>query len=103
MIIRKPYAFLIKYFKIIHIILFVLMSYLTYKTRLVYFFFRDYAGTGTYTYINNIASFYVNIFMVFVALVLVVLLILIYLLMKQKEKKVLIYLLGTIFYFLSFI
>ena len=40
MIIRKPYAFLIKYFKVIHITLFVFMTYLLFKTRNIYIFFK---------------------------------------------------------------
>ena len=103
MVIRKPYAFLIKYFKLIHIILFIFMSYLVYKTNAIYVFFKDYAKTGTYTYINNMAFSYVNIFMIIIAIILVALLLLIYFLMKKKEKKVLFYLLATIYYFISFI
>ena len=102
MIIRKPYAFLIKYFKVIHIILFLFMSYLTYKTHGVYEFFSNYAKTGTYTYLNNMTFSYVNIFMIIIAIILVTLLLLIFFLMKQKEKKVLYYILATIYYFLSF-
>ena len=56
-----------------------------------------------YTYINNMAFSYVNIFMIIIAIILVALLLLIYFLMKKKEKKVLFYLLATIYYFISFI
>ena len=103
MIIRKPYAFLIKYFKVIHIILFIFMTYLVYKTRNVYIFFRDFAKTGTYTYIENMALSYINIYMIIMSIILVGLLLLIYFLMKQKEKKVFYYLISTIFYIISFI
>jgi len=102
MIIRKPYAFLIKYFQIIHIILFVFMVYLTYKTYVLHNFFFDYAKTGTYTYFSNMAFSYVNILMIIMAIILIALLLLIYLLMKQKEKKVTFYLLAVIFYTISF-
>ena len=102
MIIRKPYAFLIKYFKEIHIGLFVLMTYLAFKTSGVYMFFRDYVKNGTYTYFSNMTFRYVNIFMVFITIVLVGVLLLIYFLMKKKEKKVLYYLLATIYYGVSF-
>ena len=103
MIIRKPYAFLIKYFKIIHIIFFVVMAYLAYKLSAVYNFFSLYAKTGTYTYTGNMTFMYINIFMVILAIALFTTLFLIFLLMKQKEKKVLYYILATIFYFISFI
>ena len=98
MIIRKPYAFLIKYFKLIHILLFILMSYLTYKSNGLYIFFRDYAKSGTYTYYENMTFKYVNLFMIFFAIILIGLLLLILLLMKKKEKKVLYYILATVFY-----
>ena len=83
MIIRKPYAFLIKYFQVIHIIVFIFMTY--------------------YTYIPNMVLNYINISMIILSISLVGLLLLIFFLMKQKEKKVLYYLLGTIYYFLSFV
>ena len=102
MIIRKPYAFLIKYFQLIHIILFVSMTYLVYKSRGLYLFFKSFSSTGTYTYVENIAFKYINVWMIVICIMLVGLLLAIYFLMKQKEKKVLYYLLAIIFYFLSF-
>ena len=102
MIIRKPYAFLIKYFKLIHIILFFGNLYLLIKTRNIYLFFQSYAKLGTYNYFPNMALSYVNFYMIIIAILLVAFLVSIYFLMKQKEKKVLLYLFATIFYFLSF-
>lgn len=103
MIIRKPYAFLIKYFREIHIGLFILMTYLAFKTSGVYMFFRDYIKNGTYTYFSNMTFRYVNILMVIISILLVGVLLLIYFLMKRKEKKVLYYLLATIYYGVSFV
>ena len=103
MIIRKPYAFLIKYFKIIHIILFIFMVYLAFSTRNIYMFFSNYLQTGTYTYIDNMALSYVNPLMIIICIFLITAFLLVYFLMKQKEKKVLYYLLGIIFYFITFI
>ena len=103
MIIRKPYAFLIKYFKIIHITIFIFMLYLLFTTRNVYIFFRDYLQTGTYTYIENMAITYINSFMIIVSILLIAAFLLIYFLMKQKGKKVFYYLMGIIFYFISFV
>ena len=103
MIIRKPYAFLIKYFKIIHILLFLGMLYLIIRTRSVYVFFKNFLATGTYTYTENMAFSYINIYMILITILLVGILLLIYFLMKSKEKKVLYYLMATIFYFISFV
>lgn len=103
MIIRKPYAVLIKFFKVIHITMFVLMIYLLIKSRNINVFFADYLQTGTYNYIENMALSYVNPLMIIISILLIGAFLLIFLLMKQKEKKVLYYLMGIIFYFISFI
>ena len=42
MILRKPYAFFIKFFKFFHLIIFVLSSILLYRTSLVYNFMREF-------------------------------------------------------------
>ncbi len=42
MVIRKPYAFLIKYFKIIHIAIFITLIFLLFKLRNIYMFFKNY-------------------------------------------------------------
>lgn len=45
MILRKPYAFLIKYFKLIHVLLVLPMCYLLYRTNVIFNFFQEYIGT----------------------------------------------------------
>ena len=45
MILRKPYAFFIKHFKLIHIILAVLACYSIYRTKLLLDFFNEYSAT----------------------------------------------------------
>ena len=42
MVFRRPYAFLIKYFRLIHIILFILFAYITFKANSILTFFKDY-------------------------------------------------------------
>lgn len=42
MILRKPYAFLIKHFKLIHFVLVILSCYSIYRTNLILGFFNDY-------------------------------------------------------------
>ena len=61
MILRKPYAFLIKYFKLIHICLFILFGYLLFKLRDIYIFFKEYVKNDVYTYIENMASEYIGL------------------------------------------
>ena len=43
MILRKPYAFFIKHFKLIHIVLAILLGYSVYKTKLLLDFFNEYS------------------------------------------------------------
>lgn len=45
MILRKPYAFFIKHFKLIHIILAALVCYSIYRTKLLLDFFNEYSST----------------------------------------------------------
>ena len=42
MILKKPYAFLIRYFKLIHTVLLILMIYLLYRTNVILNFFQEY-------------------------------------------------------------
>ena len=50
MIIRKPYAFLIKYFKIIHIIMFVIFGYFVFALKDI----LDYFTSAVLS--NNLSS-----------------------------------------------
>lgn len=103
MIVRKPYAFLIKYFKVIHIGLFVLMTYMLFRIRTIYMFFRDYLKSGTYTYVTDMVSKYVNLPMLFFTIILIGTLLLIFFLMRQKKKPVFFYLTANIFYIITFV
>lgn len=103
MIIRKPYAFLIKYFKIIHIIIWIFITFMLFSTRNIYMFFKNYLLNGTYVYVPNMALEYVSIPMIITTIFLVGMFLLILLLMREKKKPILYYLTATIFYFLTFI
>ena len=48
MILRKPYAFLIKNFKKINIILLALVIFILWKNLSLYSFVKDYIQTGIY-------------------------------------------------------
>ena len=103
MIIRKPYAFLIKYFKLIHIILFFLLIFCLFKTRAIYFFFRNYLATGTYLYTSNMASSYVGVLYFIVVIILIGMFLLIFLLMRQKKKPIFYYVSALGYSALTFI
>ena len=46
MVLRRPYAFLIKYFKLIHLVLFGFLVYITISASRVLGFFRDYINSN---------------------------------------------------------
>ena len=91
MILRKPYAILIKYFKIIHIIMFVFFGYFVFVLRKMYFFFSDYVKTSNFTYFEDMTSRYVPLIVFFMVIVLLGLAIAIFLLMRKKDKPVFFY------------
>ena len=91
MILRKPYAFLIKYFKIIHIIMFFIFSYFIFAFRKIYIFFANYVKTGNFTYTSDITRIYVSPILFVFAIVIAISTILIFLLMRKKQKPVLFY------------
>ena len=91
MILRKPYALLIKYFKLIHIIMFVIFSYIVFVLRKIYVFFSDYVKSSNFTYFENMTSRYVPIIVFFLVVILLAFGISILLLMRRKDKPVLFY------------
>ena len=101
MILRKPYAFLIKKFKLIHLILSILMFYLVYRFNIVYTFFKEYVNKEIHNRI--LASDYITLFMFIVILFISIGLIIVYLLMRIKKKPKTLYLINIIGYFASFI
>ncbi len=100
MILRKPYAFLIKHFRIIHIILSILLAYLSIMTYRVVKFFNGYVENGYYTYSTNIAGSYINFLMYIAVIIIIGLLIFIYFLLKNKDKPRKFYIYSIIYYIL---
>ena len=103
MVFKKPYAFLIKHFKLIHLILGILTAYLTYKTTALVGFFREYASTGIIPYANNLASNYINFFMYGATVLVLIITIIVYILLHRKEKKTTIYAVTVGYYLALFI
>lgn len=98
MILRKPYAFLIKHFKIIHFILSLLFLYLLFQTRNINQFFSNYVSAGyTTNEVNIVGIYFSNLTYIVIAIILLIN-IAIYFLMKQKEKSNKLYLGIIIFY-----
>ena len=103
MIIKKPYAFLIKHFRIIHLILSVCILYLVTKTHSIFTFFNDYVKNGYYTFTNNLQTSYINLYMFLSIIFIITLSAFIYLLMRWKKKSRILYISICLFYFSLFI
>ena len=76
MVLKKPYAFIIKHFRAIHLLLLIPIFYLIIKTRAIVYFFNSYV---TYGYnlnfsevLTNISSHYINILM-YISVILILL------------------------------
>ena len=94
MILRRPYAFLIKHFRLIHLILFALLAVITYNASTVLNFFKDYiTANGN---MEILSSNYINVFIYIAPIIIIGLSILIFYLMKYKDKPRLYYIILII-------
>lgn len=93
MILRKPFAILIKYFRLIHIVLTVLSFYLVYRTNLLLSFFSEYMATHNSVIGKDLTGelfnplIYVSIFAIIVGTIIILGL----MLFKKKQVKLYIY------------
>lgn len=91
MILRRPYAFLIKHFKKIHISLLIFTVYIFYKNMQFHSFINDYIELGIYnSYIESVDRYTNILFYVIAILIVLVSAIMIYLL-RFKKKPYLFY------------
>ena len=91
MILRKPYAFLIKNFKIIHLILSVLMSIIIYKFTNILSFFNEYLASKPNVISKNVAlSLYPKSIIIYIIIVLAFSIIIMSL-MQWKKKPITFY------------
>lgn len=103
MVVKKPYAFLIKNFRIIHGLLFALLFYLTIKTFDIYSFFSSYASTHAYINSSDLASTYVNYFMFFVIILVALTSLIIFYVLNLKKKSVKVYLFIFLYLIVLFV
>ncbi len=89
MIFRRPYAFLIRHFRLIHLIMFAMLEYSTVMAKKIFDFFRDYI---TYSGKIEVISSNYNSYYIYIGFILVMILsTIIYFLMKYKSKPRLFY------------
>lgn len=103
MIIKKPYAFIVKYFKYIHAVFFLFLLYIIYKYFTIYKFFNDYVKTSYYTYYENLSGHFINTYLFLSILVIVITSAVLYLFMKSKEKNTKYYISVSVFYLVLFV
>ena len=92
MIIRKPYAFLIKNFKKLHIFLLLLSLFVAYKLINVSSFINEFMNLGIYDAFNEPISKHISFLLSLSILLLIVGSISILLLLRHKKKPWKIYL-----------
>lgn len=103
MILKKPYAFLIKHFRVIHLLLLLPIAYLIHTTFRVVTFFRTYVSNNYTTTILNIATEHISFFMYIAVLLIIFVALAIYYLMRQKKKSTKLYFFILIYYIFLFV
>ncbi len=100
MVFRKPYAFLIKNFKKIHIFLLVLCAFIYYKVIQISGFVSQFMEFGSYDSYNEPISGYINFFIYLILIIIIVTSVALVFLLKRKNKPWKLYLLPVFTYFL---
>lgn len=101
MILRKPYAFLIKRFKLIHLIISSMMIYLVLKTSKAVKYFNDYISSNSI--LRALADNYFNNLMFILIILIIIGSAVIYYLLRYKNKPKTTYLVIIIGYIACFI
>ncbi len=102
MIIRKPYAFLIKNFKKIHIFLLLLSLFVAYKLFDVASFVGEFMSFGIYDAYSNPIGIHISFLVSFALLLLVAGTFALLMLLRYKKKPWKIYLIPLVEYFVLF-
>lgn len=102
MVFKKPYAFFIKYFRLINMILVLLLGFLGYKLNLIRVIMDD-IYRGTVTNYSSLSSTYIGFQMYLLIFIIALILSAIFLLLKRKNKPLKDYLFAVIYIFLIFI
>lgn len=103
MILRKPYAFFIKHFKLMHLLLAFLTFYSIYKTKILLDFFNEYSSIiidiSGQNLINPLLPFLFQISSLFIVILLAIILVV----MIVKKKPFLFYIISIATYIYNFI
>ena len=91
MVLRKPYAFLIKHFRSINFALFVLVTFMLVRVLKLYSFIKDYLNTGIYNTALIPITDYINVYIYLVLIFILLVSGVLAFLLKKKEKPIKIY------------
>ena len=95
MIVKKPYAFLIRKFKLIHMIMFGLLVYVLLKSFDIFSFFNSYANSFAAIDYSN---FDITFFLYLSCFIIIILSLIIYYLLSKKNKPYKFYIFNAIYY-----
>ena len=98
MIIRKPYAFLIKNFRKIHIFLLLLCCYVYYKNMQTRSFVSEFLQLGTYDSYNEPITNYISPLAIISLLIIIVLSTALVIMLKHKKKPWKLYVIPVLSY-----
>lgn len=96
MILRKPYAFLIKHFKLMHIILSVAIIYLIYRTELMINFLNGYINSPAIVVGQTITSTLFNVGVILLPILIIVFSTVLLIVMTLKDKPKTFYILTIV-------
>ena len=103
MILRKPYAFFIKHFRFIHVILSLLVIYSTYKTKILLDFFNEYSNEIINITGQDLVTPLMPLFFQIIPLIILVVNLLLLFIMFIKKKPYLIYVISIGIFLFTFI
>lgn len=98
MIIRKPYAFLIKNFRLIHFFILLVSTYIFFKTLNALDFFNEYVDTRQFLESDTLVNDTVPVVIILFSIFLIVACLSIVILFKRKDKPTLFYIASIIYY-----
>ena len=102
MILKKPYAFIIRHFRLIHLIALIPMLYLVTKTRGIVTFFADYVRNGYIlsgnVMISNLSANYINIFMYIAIIMILIIFLILAFILQRKNKPTKFYTISILYY-----
>ena len=96
MILRKPYAFLIKNFRLFHVVLTLLLAYSIYRTNLILSFFNEYLHATEVMVGANVASGLFNFYLFIVPFIVILFSIILLSVLYNKKKPYLFYILMIV-------